>query len=170
MRNTLVYRMARALRAAGLATLRINFRGVEGSEGEHDGEGAEEGDAASGLDFLAQRYPGLPLWAAGYSFGSRTVCGLATRDKRIERLVLLAFPVSVYACDCIREIAQPTLMVFGGGDEYGTASDLVQKHPGLPEFIEVEEIVAADHFFRGRTPLVEAAIQQYAEAHVRPVP
>ena len=35
-------------------------------------------------------------------------------------------------------------MVFGGGDEFGTSSDLVQKHPGLGEHIEVEEIVAAE--------------------------
>lgn len=170
MRNTIVFRAARALRGAGFATLRFNFRGVEGSEGVHHGEGgagSEEDDAACGLDFLAERYPDSPLWAAGFSFGSRTVCGLATRDERIERLVLVAFPVSIYACDCIHDIQQPALIVFGGNDEFGTAADLARKHPDLPERIEVEEIAGADHLFRGRTPLVEAAIQHYALAHVR---
>lgn len=166
MRNTIVYRTARALRAVGLATLRFDFRGVEGSEGVHDGTGAEEEDAAAALDLLAERYPGVPLWAAGYSFGSRTVCGLATRDARIRRLVLIAFPVAVYDCDCIRAVEQPGLLLFGAGDEFGTATELVQRFPTLPERLEVEEIPGADHFFRGRTPLVEEAVQTYARAGI----
>ena len=163
MRNTIVFRAARALRSAGFVTLRFNFRGVEGSEGVHDGEGAEEGDAAAALDLLEGRLPGLPLWAAGYSFGSRTVAGLATRDARIQRLVLIALPVAVYDCSFLSAVAQPGLMVFGAGDEFGTATELVQRFPALPEALEVEEIPGADHFFRGRTPLVEDAIRSYAQ-------
>ena len=166
MRNTIVFRAARALRSAGFVTLRFNFRGVEGSEGAHDGEGAEEGDAAAALDLLEGRLPGLPLWAAGYSFGSRTVAGLATRDARIQRLVLIALPVAVYDCSFLSAVAQPGLMVFGAGDEFGTATELVQRFPALPEALEVEEIPGADHFFRGRTPLVEDAIRSYAQEAV----
>lgn len=165
MRNTIVFRTARALRDAGLATLRFNFRGVEGSVGEHHGDGgpgSEEDDCAAALDLLAERYPALPLWAAGYSFGSRTVCGLATRDARIERLVLVAFPVAVYDCACVEEVSQPGFVVFGGGDEFGTSSDLVRRFPNLPERLEIDEIVGADHFFRGRTPLLEDAIRTWA--------
>jgi len=164
MRSTIVVRTARALRSAGMATLRFDFRGVEESGGTHDGEGAEEDDAAAALDLLSERFPGLPLWAAGYSFGSRTVCGLARRDARIERLILIAFPVAVYDCSCIREVAQPGLLLFGGGDSFGTATELVTKHPGLPERLEVDQIEGADHFFRGRTPIVEERVREYAEA------
>lgn len=162
LRNTVVFRAARALRSVGLATLRFNFRGVGHSEGTHDGEGAEEGDVAAALDFLEERFPGLPLWAAGYSFGSRTVCGLATRDERIRRLILIAFPVSVYDCRCIEEVEQPGFLLFGGGDEFGTLTELAQRFPALPERLEVDEIVGADHFFRGRTPILEEKIRDYA--------
>ena len=162
MRNTIVFRAARALRAAGLATLRFNFRGVGESEGAHDGAGAEELDAAVALDLLEARFPGLPLWAAGYSFGSRTVCGLATRDRRIQRLILIAFPVSAYDCSCIKEVHQPGFMLFGGGDEFGTLTELAQLFPNLPPRLEVDEIVGADHFFRGRTPILEEKIRSYA--------
>ena len=61
MRNTIVFRTARALRAAGLVTLRFNFRSVEGSQGEHDGEGGEEGDVLAALDLLEQR---MDTWLA----------------------------------------------------------------------------------------------------------
>lgn len=162
MRNTVVFRTARALRVAGFATLRFNFRGVEGSAGTHDGEGAEEGDVAAALDWLSERHPGLPFWGAGYSFGSRTVAGRAIHDARLERLFLIALPVGFYDCSFLERVPQPGLMVFGSGDEFGTATELVQRHPGLPERLEVEEIAGADHFFRGRTPLVEEAVRSHA--------
>ena len=163
MRNTIVVRTARALRSTGIATLRFNFRGVEGSEGSHDGEGAEELDASACLDRLAAEFPGVPLWAAGYSFGSRTVCGLATRDLRIERLLLIAFPVAVYDCSSIKEVTQPGFLLFGGGDEFGTLTELAQQYPGLPERLHVDQIEGADHFFRGRTPILEEKVREYAE-------
>jgi alpha/beta superfamily hydrolase len=162
--NTIVYRLARALRSAGLATLRFDFRGVGSSEGAHDGHGGEEGDASAALDLLQERYPGLPLWATGFSFGSRTVGSLATRDFRIERLALIALPVSIYASSFLDELSQPTLMVFGSGDTFGTLTELAQRHPSLGENFELEEISGADHFFRGRTPLLEETIRNWAQA------
>ena len=170
MRNTIVYRTARALRRVGLATLRFNFRGVGASEGAHDGHGAEEGDAAAALGFLAERCPGSELWAAGYSFGSRTVGRLATRDERIARLVLIAVPILAYDCSFLREVRQPGFLLFGRADSFGTLSALVRLHPGLPEGLEVDEIPGADHFFRGRTPLVEEKVHEYARRVVRGEP
>lgn len=162
MKNTVVFRVARALRAAGCVTLRFNFRGVEGSEGQHDGNGAEEGDVAACLDLLAERYPGVPLWGAGYSFGARTICELAPKEPRIERVVLVAPPVAVYDCRCLEELTQPGLLVFGSGDEFGTLTELAQKHAELPERLELHEIAGADHFFRGRTPLLEESVRDHA--------
>jgi len=162
MRNTIVVRTARAMRATGMATLRFNFRGVEGSAGTHDGAGAEAGDVRACLDHLAALYPGLPLWAAGYSFGARTICELAASEPRIERIVLVAPPVAVYDCSCLSAIPQPGLLVFGSGDEFGTLTEVAQKHPDLPEHLELHEIPGADHFFRGRTPLVEERVREYA--------
>ena len=168
MQNTVVFRLARALWAAGFVTLRFNFRGVEGSAGQHDGEGGEEGDVAACLDLLAERYPGLPLWAAGYSFGARTVCELAPKDGRIERVVLVAPPVAVYDCRCLEDLRQPGLLVFGSGDEFGTLTELAQKHPALPEHLELHEITGADHFFRGRTPLLEESVRDHATRALEP--
>ncbi|HED67136.1 MAG TPA: hypothetical protein ENJ09_16470 [Planctomycetes bacterium] len=170
MRNTIVVRAARALRSEGMATLRINFRGVEGSEGVHDGTGAEEGDVAAALEFLTERYGEVPLWAAGYSFGARTVCGLASKDARIERVVLIALPVAVYACECIQDLSQPGLCVFAGADEFGTAAELRDRFEDLPRGLVLEEVPGADHFFRGKTPIVEEIVRSFAHAAWSPVP
>jgi len=165
MRNTVVFRVARALRAAGLATLRFDFRGVEESEGEHHGGGGadgEEGDVAAALDLLERRYPGLSAWAAGYSFGARTVCALAAREPRIRTVVLVALPIVTYGCAEVDELRVPGLLVFGGNDPFGTETQLRAEHPELPSQLEIREIPGADHFFRGRTPLLEEAIRAWA--------
>ena len=162
MRNTVVCRTARGLRSAGLATLRFNFRGVEESEGVHDGEGAEELDMSAGLDWLAGELPGTPLWAAGFSFGSRTAIGLATRDSRIEALVAVAPPVRIYDIPELNQIEQEGLILMGSRDEIGTLSDLERQYPNLPAGLEIHEIEGADHLFRGKSPLVETTIENFA--------
>jgi len=57
MHNKVVFRAASALNDAGLVALRINFRGVGQSTGEHDEGRGEREDARAGLDYLAQNYP-----------------------------------------------------------------------------------------------------------------
>src|SRR4029450_11599455 len=61
MHNKVIFRAASALLAAGLITLRFNFRGVGQSTGTHDEGRGERDDAKVALDYLAERYPALPI-------------------------------------------------------------------------------------------------------------
>ncbi|MEW6073527.1 MAG: alpha/beta fold hydrolase [Planctomycetota bacterium] len=162
MKNSILHRAARALRAAGLVTLRIDFRGVGRSEGTHDGNGAEEEDVAAALDELAWRHPGRPAWGVGYSFGAWTVANLAARSPRFARLVLIAFPLEVYDASVLAALSVPTLLVLGAEDPFGTARALARRVPALPPHVRVEEVPGADHLFRGVTPGVEEAVRVFA--------
>lgn len=162
MHSTVTFKIARALQDAGLACLRFNFRGVQGSDGEHDGRGAEEQDAAAALAWLAAKHPGVPQWAAGFSFGSRTVFGLARRSPAIERLVLVGFPLAAYELDGVDQLTQPTLMVWGSNDEFGSEADARRQYPDLPDRIETVSIEGADHFFMRFTKELEAAVHTWA--------
>src|SRR5258705_5711367 len=71
MHNKVVFRAASALNDAGLTTLRINFRGVGQSTGEHDEGRGELEDVRAGLLYLKQTFSGLPITLCGFSFGAR---------------------------------------------------------------------------------------------------
>ncbi|HAJ44288.1 MAG TPA: alpha/beta hydrolase, partial [Alcanivorax sp.] len=70
MDNKVVTTLIRAARDAGAAALRFNFRGVGESQGAYsDGIGEVE-DLIAVHRWLSKKYPGAPLWLAGFSFGS----------------------------------------------------------------------------------------------------
>jgi alpha/beta superfamily hydrolase len=163
MDNNVVFRTARGLQSAGLAVLRFNFRGVGGSDGLHDGNGAEEGDAEAGLDFMAERYPDLPLWGAGFSFGARTMASLAGRERRIARLLCITMPCGRFDCSFLRKVIPPTHLLMAGEDEFGTLAQLRARFPDLPANIETDEIPGVDHFFKGKTPELEARVKAWAD-------
>ena len=163
MNSTVAFRTARGLQRAGVACVRFNFRGVGASEGEYHGDGGEEYDARAILDWLVERFPGVAQWAAGFSFGSRTVFGLALRDRSIERLVLVGFPARVYPLEGVDTLKIPCFFVWGDQDEFGTLTDLREQYPTLPEHFEFQQVEGGDHFFRPRTIEVETRVQDYAE-------
>src|SRR5438132_10175299 len=85
MHNHVTYRLAQAWRDAQVACLRFNFRGVGRSTGNHDEGKGEVDDAKAALDWLAAETPGVPLYASGFSFGSRAALTLGLRDARVQK-------------------------------------------------------------------------------------
>jgi alpha/beta superfamily hydrolase len=163
MHNNVVFRTARGLQRAGFAVLRFDFRGVEGSEGSHDGRGGEDEDARAAVDWLAARFPGLVIWGSGFSFGARTMMALAPKEPRLARILLIALPVKSFDCSALALVPQPTHLVMSGNDEHGSFADLRARFPVLPAHIDAEVIEGVDHFFRGKTPELEARVRRYAE-------
>ena len=67
--------------------LASNFRGAGTSEGAFaDGPG-EMADYRAALDFMAARYPGVELWAAGFSFGAWVAMTAGAMDDRVTTLI-----------------------------------------------------------------------------------
>ena len=72
--------------AAGAAVLRFNYRGVNLSQGTYGYGAGELEDARAALKWLRGRYPGVPYWLAGFSFGSRIALKLGLEAAGVERL------------------------------------------------------------------------------------
>jgi uncharacterized protein len=169
MHNKVVFRTARGLGDAGLSTLRINFRGVGQSTGEHTGaRGGEQEDARLGLDYLSERYPGEPLFLAGFSFGARVGLEVGTRDPRVRFLVGVGTPVSIeerdYDFSFLDECRKPLLLVHGERDEFGSLQDLRALAARLPAEarVRVEVIRGAGHFFDEQLEELRRVVGEWA--------
>lgn len=92
--NKVVTTLARTFRELGCTTLRPSFRGVGGSEGEHDHGIAETRDLLAVHAWARGRFGhDLPVYLAGFSFGAHVVARLAKRLQETgdpaARLVLI---------------------------------------------------------------------------------
>ncbi|MBL4606478.1 MAG: hypothetical protein JKY01_01440 [Pseudomonadales bacterium] len=69
MDNKVVHTLWRAFKSVGINALRFNFRGVGGSDGEHDNGVGETEDLAGIIAWLAAQFPGKPIYLAGFPLG-----------------------------------------------------------------------------------------------------
>ena len=174
MHNKVVFRTARGLEDAGAVTLRVNFRGVGHSTGRHTGaRGGEQDDARVALDYLVEKYPSLPVFLAGFSFGARVGLEVGTRDPRVQYLVGVGTPVSIpereYDFSFLEECRKPLLLVHGERDEFGSVPDLRALAARLPPEaqVRVEVIPGAGHFFDEQLEELRHAVAGWAAERLK---
>jgi uncharacterized protein len=161
MHTKAVYQGAKGLGRIGCAVLRFNFRGVGGSAGTFDqGEGEVE-DFRAALDAMAARYPGIPLWAAGFSFGSWVALETGAQDPRVSVLIGIAPPVKRegYSWEHTLETVKPKFFVQGEMDELCPLKDMWAFYSRLKEPKELVVIDGASHLFEGKTREVGEALE-----------
>jgi alpha/beta superfamily hydrolase len=159
MHTRAVYHTAKALSRIGVAVLRFNFRGVGASAGAHDGGPGEMDDYRAALDFVAAQYPGKPLWAAGYSFGSWIAWNTALDDERVELLLGLGLPVNLFDFTPVKASGKAKFLIHGDRDEVIPLRDIRRFYAELHEPKELVVIEDADHLFDGRTSEVGEAVE-----------
>ena len=150
MDNNVVEGLVRGLSEAGVATLRFNFRGVGASEGETSDTMAETADAAAAVGFLAAETGAGAVTLCGYSFGAIVAAVAGSADPRVDRLVLVALPLTMFDPAALRECSRPKLFVHGDRDAFCGAGVLQDFVSGLPGASELRLVSGADHFFAGR--------------------
>ena len=163
MHNKVVFRAAAALNDAGLTTLRINFRGVGQSSGDHDFGKGELDDAKAGLAYLAQNYPGQDITVCGFSFGARMGMEVGSADDRVKFLISIGTPLSKYDFDFLEDCRKPLLFVHGERDEFGDVDVLRALTERLAKKFPLKLVVITDtgHFFEGHLDELKAAIQEW---------
>jgi uncharacterized protein len=161
MHTKAVYQAAKALARTGVPTLRFNFRGVGRSQGEWDEGPGEAADFRAMLDYMARHYPGVPLWAAGFSFGSWIALEEGAADDRVTVLIAVAPPVEIPGYDFGRTLAseKPKFFIQGDRDAICPLPALRRFYAKLEEPKELVVIEDADHLFEGKTQEVGEAIE-----------
>ena len=157
MHNKVIYRAAKALKGIDCAVLRFNFRGVGSSEGSWDEGQGEMDDFRGGIDWVANRYPGVSVWAAGFSFGAWIALTVGALDPRVDLLLGIGAPTT---CDLatFRASTKPKFLIHGEGDELFPLQDVWRLYAELEEPKELAVIENADHLFDGRVSEVGSTI------------
>jgi len=167
MHNKVVFRAAAALNDAGLTVLRINFRGVGQSTGEHDEGRGERDDVRAGLDYLSQHYPGLRTTLCGFSFGSRVGIEVGIQDRRVSFLIGIGTPLEKYDFGFLAACRKPLLLVHGEHDEFGDVEQLrglvAELEPSVP--VQLVVVPGAGHFFENHLDELKRAITDWATQH-----
>jgi uncharacterized protein len=161
MHTKAVYQGTKGLVRTGCAVLRFNFRGVGHSAGSFDAGPGEREDFIAALDYMQRKYPGLPQWAAGFSFGSWIALETGAVDPRVTVLIGIAPPVtkSGYDFSNTRVSTKPKFFVHGEADEICPVQDMWKFYGLLPEPKELVVIDMADHLFDGHTAEVGEALE-----------
>jgi alpha/beta superfamily hydrolase len=163
MHNKVVFHTMKALNHFGFPVLRFNFRGAGLSEGEHDHGRGELEDVAVALDWLDREFD-LPMFFAGFSFGSVVGMRVACPDVRVRALIGLGLPLTPiddrgYSFEFLRSCSKPKLFVSGARDQFAPRGDLERMVGGLPQPRQLSIIEDADHFFEGKLHLMRETIE-----------
>ena len=162
LHNKVVFRAARGLENANVATLRFNFRGVGASAGTFDAGEGEQEDFLTALQWMRKKHPDKPLIAGGFSFGSWIASRAGCEVEDIRALFLIGTPVNQYDFGYLAHCEKPMLFLHGTQDEYGDVARLekVVEHVRNAESVIV---TGADHFFAKQIEAVEETLRAWAE-------
>lgn len=151
----------------GCLVWRPSFRGSGASVGIHDNGVGESLDVALICEELQKRYPDLPFYGGGFSFGShvwvRTFHILADH-QRPKKLILAGLPTGLVrgAVDYkTPEIDSDILLVHGEQDDITLLSDVLvwakpQRHP-------ITIMPGANHFFTGYLKPLRLVFERYLQ-------
>ena len=162
LHNKVVFRTARGLEAANVATLRFNFRGVGASGGKFEGGEGEQDDVTAAIEWVKRKHPDKKLLVGGFSFGAWVATRVACERTDVDAMFLIGTPVNKYDFGYLTHCERPMLFIHGTQDEHGDVSKLEKLVPHVRN-AESVLITGADHFFTKQLEALEETMRGWAE-------
>lgn len=164
LNNKIVHQLARTFSGMGAISVRFNFRGVGDSDGEYNEGLGELEDLFAVTGWATQRWPGLPLWLGGFSFGGFIAIQGAAGLKP-EQLVTVAPAVNYFPEQRIDLPDTDWLLIQGDSDDVVPLSKVQEWERQQPVPPVFRVIGGAGHFFHGRlNDLKQAIVEHYLRA------
>ena len=163
MEDAVVTAVCRAAGEIGIAALRFNFRGVEGSEGEFSNGEKEHDDVKAALN-LMRRWPGIDgkrITLAGYSFGAGVILRGLRHFKRARSLILIAPPLSSLEGSRVVKDKREKLFIVGQNDRLVSSVELQRVLDGVRKPLQFREIAGADHSLTGHEREVAGEVARF---------
>jgi uncharacterized protein len=165
LENKVAATLARAFASLGWLAVRPNFRGVGGSQGEHD-HGIGETDDFLFVINTAPEWLGLDIAAsvpralAGFSFGSFVAAKAAARlAPPAEYLVLVGAAAGKWP---MPPVAADALVIHGEFDETIPLAHVFDW--ARPQDLPVVVMPGADHFFHRRLATLKRLVVEHVQA------
>jgi alpha/beta superfamily hydrolase len=159
MHNNVVVTVTRVYQKMGYTTLRFNFRGVGGSQGNYGDGVGEQQDVRAAIAYL-QGMGMTSIDLAGYSFGAWVNAHLNCKETDITNMVMVSPPVAFIAFNSIKTMDCLRLIVTGSRDEIAPAEIIRQAYPNWNSTAQFEAIEGADHFYGGYLDKLEDVLER----------
>jgi hypothetical protein len=125
MHHEFMVTLSQLLAERGIATLRFNFPFTENKKGRPDTPAVAHQAIAAAISKAGKLYPGLPLFAAGKSFGGRMTSQYlsAHPETDVHGIIFYGFPLhppgkpSIERAEHLKAIKKPMLFLQGTRDE-----------------------------------------------------
>ncbi|MEO8471330.1 MAG: alpha/beta family hydrolase [Chryseolinea sp.] len=164
MDHLFMEQLATALAESDIATLRFNFPFAENKKGRPDFPAVAEKTISMAIEYAKTLYPGIPLVAAGKSFGGRMSSQLLSKSNThlVQALVFYGFPLhppgnpGTSRADHLAEVKIPMLFLQGTKDSLADL-ELIKNVCNALTLATLETIEGADHAFKaGKREIVPA--------------
>ena len=169
MNNKIVYETYNCFYKKKFSVIRINFRGVEKSDGIFDNGQGELSDAAAALDWIEKENPDYSqCWVSGFSFGSLICMQLIMRRPEVNRFIAISPQPNVYDFTFLAPCPISGLVIYGKNDELVPEDSILtlKKRLSIQKNIDVkfDLIQNANHFYKGKEKELTTLINRYIKS------
>ena len=166
MNNRIVYETYNSFYKKGFSVIRINFRGVEKSDGIFDNGQGELSDAAAALDWIEKENPGYSqCWVSGFSFGSLICMQLIMRRPEVNKFIAISPQPNVYDFTFLAPCPISGMVIYGKNDELVSEESIfgLKKRLDLQKNIDVKfnPIISANHFYKNKEKELASTVEDY---------
>ena len=159
MDNPVVLAITESYQKVGFATLRFNFRGTGGSDGQYEEGAGETSDLLAAIYHL--KTLGIEeVICSGYSFGT-WICLSTSLTHNVHTDIMVAPPVTFIDFEAAPCDRGPNLVIAGTQDSFADIETLKGMVPVWNPAASLHVIDHADHFFSIHLNEVSAIMDAY---------
>ena len=171
MNNKITYETYNSFYKMGFSVIRINFRGVEKSDGVFDNGQGELTDAAAALDWIEKENPDYrQCWVSGFSFGSLICMQLIMRRPEVNKFIAVSPQPNVYDFTFLAPCPISGLIIHGKNDELVPENSLLNLKERLSSQKNIEvkfnSMVGANHFYNNKEKELASTIENYLKEKI----
>ena len=171
MNNRIIHETYNCFYKNKFSVIKINFRGVEKSDGVFNNGQGELADAAAALDWIEKENPGYSqCWVSGFSFGALICMQLIMRRPEVNKFIAISPQPNVYDFTFLAPCPISGLIIYGKNDELVPEENILnlKKRLNMQKNIEVEfdSIINANHFYKDKIKELSSLVGRYLKSKI----